>query len=184
MDFPANGSEGLGDTDGPSGIDPDSGLAGIYRACFLRGNLVLSIMHAAASPTEAEDRRLAEGLEWWQWAVEFYKEMWEDEMKDQAGVGVGLPLSPTRPPTTIATSPTTGDSAKTSWTTEESVESLEMISSRRGPTRRQRSPKGSNEERRPRTSESGQWQKVPEPKRMGGAILQKMNEAASPWKKK
>ena len=122
--------------------------------------------------------------QWWQWAVEFHKEIWEDEMKDQAGVGVGLPLSPARPPTTIATSPTTGDSAKTSWATEESVESLEVISSRRGSTRRQRSPRGSNEERRPRTSESGQWQKVPEPKRMGGAILQRMNEAASPWKKK
>ena len=62
MDWPANDGGGPGDTNGPLQIDPDSGLAGVFRACFPRGNLVLSIMHAAATPTEAEDRRLAEGF--------------------------------------------------------------------------------------------------------------------------
>ena len=62
MDFPPDGSDRVGGASDPPAIRPDSGLAGIFRACFPRGNLVLSIMHAAASPTEAEDGRLAEGL--------------------------------------------------------------------------------------------------------------------------
>ena len=62
MDFPSDGSSGQGSAGAPTAIGPDSGLAGIFRACFPRGNLVLSIMHAAASPTEAEDGRLGAGF--------------------------------------------------------------------------------------------------------------------------
>ena len=42
--------------------------------------------------------------------VEFQQVIWEDEMKGHAGVEGEreLPLSPMRPPTTIATSPTNG----------------------------------------------------------------------------
>ena len=70
--------------------------------------------------------------QWWQWVVEFQQVIWEDEMKGQAGVEgeKELPLSPMRPPTTIATSPTTGNSDRTSWTTEESAESFDQLEKR------------------------------------------------------
>ena len=39
---------------GNPGEVPDSGVANFFRSCFPRGNLVLNIMHAAATPVEAE----------------------------------------------------------------------------------------------------------------------------------
>lgn len=121
--------------------------------------------------------------QWWQGVVEFHKEIWEDEMKGQAGAGGerGLPLSPMRPPTSIATSPTAGNSDRTNWTTEESVDS---IKARKGVGRRHRRPRSPNERPNPVTSRSERWQRGPEPKLMREAILQKMNEAASPWRRR
>ena len=45
MDFPSDGSSGQGSAGAPTAIGPDSGLAGIFRACFPRGNLV-ALYHA------------------------------------------------------------------------------------------------------------------------------------------
>ena len=43
----ADGERDLGEV-------PDAGVANFFRSCFPRGNLVLNIMHAAATPVEAE----------------------------------------------------------------------------------------------------------------------------------
>ena len=45
------------DRDGELGVVPGSGLAGIFRAFLPRGNLVFNLMHAAAAPSETEERR-------------------------------------------------------------------------------------------------------------------------------
>ena len=48
LDSPtADGERDLGEV-------PDAGVANFFRSCFPRGNLVLNIMHAAATPVEAE----------------------------------------------------------------------------------------------------------------------------------
>ena len=46
-----------GHRDGELGVVPGSGLAGIFRAFLPRGNLVFNLMHAAAVPSETEERR-------------------------------------------------------------------------------------------------------------------------------
>ena len=47
-----------GGGEGELGVVPGSGLAGIYRAFLPRGNLVFNLMHAAATPSEPDERRL------------------------------------------------------------------------------------------------------------------------------
>lgn len=56
MEPPLDGGDGV-DGGQQLGVVPGSGMAGIFRAFFPSGNLVLSIMHAAAVPSESEDGR-------------------------------------------------------------------------------------------------------------------------------
>ena len=107
--------------------------------------------------------------QWWQWVVETQLQ----EAMDRMNWGDSHCQSPRRSTPTEVTSPTTGGTDKTTWTTGESpivvIEPKTKESpDKRVPEQRQQSPR-----RRSR---------LPRRELMGGTILRQMNEAASPWR--